>query len=350
MKTLAILMLIGLGILTRPTLAQQAAMTGLKGEYYAGTNFDRLVTTRTDKAINFVWTTTKEGWFGSEERVYVSPAPGVPAENFSVRWTGSLRAPETGVYTLVVSTDDGMRVFLGGVTVLDTWRNQPVTDYSREVELEAGKTYPIKVEYYQVRWDATAKVSWKLPSDPPEAAPRIIGGASFSPPQRPKPLAPKPIEEDKPVAVVVPEPALKPAPKPVRAEVKPKATPADVAVQPADPLPATLRKGTTLTLPNMYFELNSPELLSSSEPTLDQLVAALEKQPEVRIEIAGHTDLAKDQVRSRQLSLERANNIRDYLVENGINTQRISTIGYGCTKPLYNRSDARNRRVEVQVR
>lgn len=325
-------------------------MTGLKGEYYAGTDFDRLVTTRTDRAINFVWTTTKSGWFGSEEREYVSPAPGVPAENFSVRWTGTLRAPESGVYTLVVSTDDGMRVWLGGINVLDTWRNQPVTDYTREVELEAGKSYPIKVEYYQVRWDATAKVSWKLPSDPPEAAPRIIGGASFSPPARPKPLAPKPIEEDKPVAVIVPEPAPKPAPKRVAADVRPKTAPATVVAQPAEPLPATLRKGTTLTLPNMYFELNSPELLASSEPTLNQLVTALEKQPEVRIEIAGHTDLAKDLVRSRQLSLERANNIRDYLVENGINTQRISTIGYGCTKPLYNRSDARNRRVEVQVR
>jgi len=350
MKTLAILLMLGLGFGARPALAQQAAMTGLKGEYYAGTDFDRLVTTRTDRAINFVWTTTKAGWFGSEEREYVSPAPGVPAENFSVRWTGTLRAPESGVYTLVVSTDDGMRVFLGGVTVLDTWRNQPVTDYTRDVELEAGKSYPIKVEYYQVRWDATAKVAWKLPSDPPEAAPRIIGGASFSPPARPKPLAPKPIEEDKPVAVIVPEPAPKPAPKRVAADVRPKTAPATVVAQPAEPLPATLRKGTTLTLPNMYFELNTPELLPGSEPTLNQLVAALEKQPEVRIEIAGHTDLAKDLVRSRQLSLERANNIRDYLVENGIDSQRISTVGYGCTKPLYNRGDARNRRVEVQVR
>lgn len=328
-------------------------MTGLKGEYFAGTDFDRLVTTRTDKAINFVWTTTKQGWFGSEEREYVSPAPGVPAENFSVRWTGSLRAPESGVYTLVVSTDDGMRVWLGGLNVLDTWRNQPVSDYSREIELEAGKTYPIKVEYYQVRWDAVAKVSWKLPSDPPNAAPRIIGGASFMPAPRPKPLAPQALEDDKPVAVIIPEPTpkptSKPAAKPVVVNVKPKAAP-PANTRAVETLPTTLRRGTTLTLPNMYFELNSPELLASSEPTLDQLVAALEKQPEVRIEIAGHTDLAKDLVRSRQLSLERADNIRDYLVENGIDSQRISTLGYGCTKPLYSRSDARNRRVEVRVR
>lgn len=324
-------------------------MTGLKGEYYAGTNFDRLVTTRTDRAINFVWTTTKQGWFGSEDREYISPAPGVPAENFSVRWTGTLKAPESGVYTLVVTTDDGMRVFLGGLTVLDTWRNQPVTDYSREVELEAGKTYPIKVEYYQVRWDAVAKVAWKLPSDPPEAPARIIGAANFSLAPRPKPMAPKAVEDDKPVAVVVPEPAPKPKPKPAPAEAKPKAA-SPVVQNTVEALPTTLRKGTTLTLPNMYFELNTPELLPSSEPTLDQLVAALEKQPDVRIEIAGHTDLAKDLVRSRQLSLERANNIRNYLVENGIGAERIATIGYGCTKPLYTRSDARNRRVEVKVR
>ena len=115
------------------------------------------------------------------------------------------------------------------------------------------------------------------------------------------------------------------------------------------PLPA-LKRGTTLTLPNIYFELNTPELLPSSEPTLDALVTALQKQPDLSIEIAGHTDLAKDQAQSRRLSLRRAEVVKAYLVDEGIDSSRISTAVYGCTKPLYNRSDAKNRRVEVAVR
>jgi OmpA-OmpF porin, OOP family len=89
--------------------------------------------------------------------------------------------------------------------------------------------------------------------------------------------------------------------------------------------------------------------MPNSEPTLDALVAAMEKEPEAQIEIAGHTDLSKDPARSMRLSQSRANTIRNYLMESGVEPGRIRTTGFGSTKPIYRVSDARNRRVEVRV-
>jgi outer membrane protein OmpA-like peptidoglycan-associated protein len=105
-----------------------------------------------------------------------------------------------------------------------------------------------------------------------------------------------------------------------------------------------------LTLPNIYFELNTPDLMPASEPTLDALVKALNSQPSLAIEISGHTDLAKDKAQSKRLSLKRAEVVKEYLVGEGIDGNRISTVGYGSSRPKLNRSDASNRRVEVRVK
>ena len=78
----------------------QENVRGLTGTYYKGAHFEERVLTRTDASINFNW--------DNEE-----PAPGVPQENFSVRWTGFIKAPVTGTYTFQITTDDGMRVWLG---------------------------------------------------------------------------------------------------------------------------------------------------------------------------------------------------------------------------------------------
>ena len=354
-----------------PALAQQqATLHGLRGEYYQGRNFDNLKIVRNDRAIDFNWTRKSSSLFNSRE--FLSPAPGVPAEYFSVRWTGQLLAPETGVYTLDVTTDDGMRIWLGGVMVLDSWKNQPATEYTADVELNAGNYYPIKVEYYQVQFDARATVAWRLPSQPYNAPAQPISSTYFTPavPQKPKPFAPQPSGSELKVgntfgqADAPPDFSAEPnsghgAVKVGLAEIETvsprpgivKATTARPSrnVRRIAPVPA-LKSGTTLTLPNMYFELNTPDLMPASEPTLDALIDALKAQPGVQIQIAGHTDLAKDKAQSVRLSQERADVVRDYLVENGIDSMRITAKGYGCAKPLVNKSDAKNRRVEVVVK
>ena len=86
--------------------AVPASGNGLRGEYYAGERFEARKFTRIDPAIDFDWN-------------FQQPGPDVPAERFSVCWMVYLFAPVSGVYTLQVIVDDGMRVWLNGRKVLD---------------------------------------------------------------------------------------------------------------------------------------------------------------------------------------------------------------------------------------
>jgi alpha-D-xyloside xylohydrolase len=72
---------------------------GLIGEYFAGMKFDSLVHSQRDTMLHFEW--SAEG------------APGVGKEDFSVRWTGQIRVPETGRYEFEAMSDDGVNLFVG---------------------------------------------------------------------------------------------------------------------------------------------------------------------------------------------------------------------------------------------
>jgi outer membrane protein OmpA-like peptidoglycan-associated protein len=348
---------LGLFLASIDTLKAQTnpQIKGLRGEYYTGRNFNQLVVVRTDASINFNWTAQVKSWMGNETKEYREPAPGVGSENFSIRWTGQLLAPESGTYTIQITTDDGMRVWLGNVKILDYFKNQPVATYSVDVNMEAGRTYPLKVEYYQANYDAVARLSWVLPSRP-DVTPFPIPAGHFylAPLERPKPIALQPSNPDPEPVPNPPAPVLASVAKtPIKVE-KPKESPkpainTKVETARSTAIPA-LRRGTTLTLPNLYFELNTPELLPTSTPTLNALVKALDEQPDLQIEIAGHTDLAIDKDQSLRLSRRRAEGVKEYLTEHGIDSSRITTLGYGCSRPKIAKSDASNRRVEVRVK
>ncbi len=333
-----------------PPLGLQAAPAhqGLRASYYAGRNFDRLVLSRPEATINYVWTRKNRDFFGSGFD-YQAPAPGVPAEDFSVRWQGQLRAPEAGVYTFQASVDDGMRVYLGNDLILNAWQNQPATAYTVQVELEAGATYALRVEYYQARFESEARLNWSLPSAGPDARPRPIAAAYLTPPAeaRPNPLKPQPL-----AAQVPPQnaPALGPPPiQPMPDAAAPFARPAQKLVAPGA-MPARLAKGTSLTLSNLFFDINSADLAPASAPTLDALAQTLLAQPDLSITIAGHTDLARNRAESLKLSADRAQAIKDYLIEAGVEPDRLATEAFGFDKPLVPGRDPRNRRVVITVR
>jgi beta-glucosidase len=92
------------------------------------------------------------------------PMPGVNATHFSVRWTASLVAPETGSYRIGIASDDGARLFIDGKRVVDNWSNGAMRTASATVALEAGKTYVFKAEYFQAAGDAAVSIGWILPS------------------------------------------------------------------------------------------------------------------------------------------------------------------------------------------
>jgi len=95
-----------------------------------------------------------------------SPAPGIPHDNFSVRWTGKLVAPASGEYIFAFTGDDGFRVFLDGKRLLDHWVNGRATTLRGQATLVTGRTYDLRVEFFQAGGDYLARFAWHTPEKP----------------------------------------------------------------------------------------------------------------------------------------------------------------------------------------
>lgn len=93
--------------------------------------------------------------------------------------------------------------------------------------------------------------------------------------------------------------------------------------------------------------------VNSSKTTLDAILLGLQNTPDAMIELSGHTDNKGEEEVLKTLSEGRANAVKDYLVENGIDAARISAIGYGASMPIAdNETDegrAQNRRTEIKI-
>jgi hypothetical protein len=132
-----------------------APANGLTATYYNdpgnGTHFATLKLTRVDSTVNFNW--------GS-----ASPASGVTADNFSVRWTGRVQAPTTGTYRFTTQSDDGIRLWVNGVQVINNWTDHGSTaNTSSAITLTAGVKYTITLEYYEKGGSAVAQLKWTPP-------------------------------------------------------------------------------------------------------------------------------------------------------------------------------------------
>ncbi|HVI47116.1 MAG TPA: PA14 domain-containing protein [Chitinophaga sp.] len=127
---------------------------GLKGEYFSGRNFENKVFEKTDTSINF----------NSPEEINAGRPDGAPwvSEDFSVRWTGRLKAPVTGTYTFSISTDDGARLYLNDSLLLDTWNEKP-TSKSATVNFLAGQVCNIRLEYYNGPRYVRMLLKWSYP-------------------------------------------------------------------------------------------------------------------------------------------------------------------------------------------
>ena len=114
-----------------------------------------------------------------------------------------------------------------------------------------------------------------------------------------------------------------------------------------------LAVGAVVKMNNLFFDKGTANLLPESEPQMDQIVALLNDNPTMVIELGGHTDNRGVPSANIRLSLERVQAVKAYLTDNGIAPERVETVGYGGDKPVadnrYEETRALNRRVEIKV-
>jgi OmpA-OmpF porin, OOP family len=114
-----------------------------------------------------------------------------------------------------------------------------------------------------------------------------------------------------------------------------------------------IEKGEIVRLNNIFFDYNKSELKPESFPELNRLISFMKQNPDLRIEIAGHTDNSGSSEYNMGLSGDRASSVKRFLVSQGIDPQRVSSKSYGETKPLSsNETDEGrqlNRRVEFKI-
>ncbi|MEP7253168.1 MAG: OmpA family protein [Ginsengibacter sp.] len=109
----------------------------------------------------------------------------------------------------------------------------------------------------------------------------------------------------------------------------------------------------TFVLDNVEFDFGKYSLRPESFPALNDLVDYLNRKPNERIEIGGHTDNVGSDERNLVLSLERAKTIIAYLVSKGIDNSRVVAKGYGAEEPIEENTTEegrqKNRRTEVKI-
>ncbi len=139
------------------TVTEITQTSGLLGEYFAQRDNGVseipaawvVTATRLDANVNFDWGNGAPG-----------PA-GIGTDNFSVRWTGSVNVPTTGNYVFYTRGDDGMRLWIDDVLVINAWWDQGPTQYaSAPIALTAGTPADIRYEFFENGGGAVAQLKW----------------------------------------------------------------------------------------------------------------------------------------------------------------------------------------------
>jgi len=357
MRSILLLGYLLLGLLAQPSRAQ----AGLRGDYYAGTNFERKIFSRIDPAIHFNW----------DRR---NPGPGLSRSEYSIRWTGKLLAPTTGEFQFYAKVNDGIRVWVGNKLVLDSWHLNAYKQYAGSIVLEAGHYYDLRIDYFNaIEW-GEIYLYWKPPTAKAALKPSAERGEPISanyffqkaPQNRagyglagtavikrsvvtaiPKPVHSPTLKSRKP------KPVLEPVPSPKITVTKLLPTDSSSSSQ-VDAEPQTaITAGATLILRTVQFEQSSYVLLAEASTELNKLVQALEANPQWQVHIAGHTDNVGETRLNMTLSEQRAKVVAMYLIRQGIADERITTEGFGSTQPFGNNTTeeerSKNRRVTIVI-
>lgn len=167
------------------------------------------------------------------------------------------------------------------------------------------------------------------------------------------PEGPQTPQVNEPLATVSPR-----APTPVVTPVVPKQQPAPTRPSDANNTLAGVKRsdmttGKTILMADIQFETDSTRLIKPSMPALEELYSFLSNNPDVSVEVGGHTSGFADKDYAQELSTARAKAVADYLIRRGIQSHRVKYKGYGKEKPIDTNDTAagrkRNQRVEIKI-
>ena len=122
---------------------------GLKGNYFSNSGLKgNPAFEKQDEQLNFKWT-------------LYSPNPEkLQPDNYSVRWTGKLEAPNSGKYQLGLRGNDGFRLFLNGKLLIDHWEKLSYSTKTVEVDFIKGHKSDIAIEFHENRGEANIELIW----------------------------------------------------------------------------------------------------------------------------------------------------------------------------------------------
>ncbi|TCV15157.1 beta-glucosidase [Sphingobacterium alimentarium] len=122
---------------------------GLKVEYFDNVNLiGQPVETQVTPHINNSWT------LGSPDDSKLH------FDNYSIRWTGEIKAPKTGTIDIGLQGNDGFRLFINNELIIDKWEKLSYSTITKPYQIEKDKSYQIKVEFRETRGNAQIKLIW----------------------------------------------------------------------------------------------------------------------------------------------------------------------------------------------
>src|SRR6478736_2027526 len=159
---------------------QDITISALNTAYVKAEYFNQISKTVTEIPSN--WTVTATRTEANINNNYAGAAPGptgIGATNWSARWTGSVIPNTTEAYTFYLSADDGVRLWINNVLVVDQWKDQGTTEYAfAAINLTAGTPALFRMEYYQATGGSAALLKWSSPT----IAKQIIPSTSIGDP------------------------------------------------------------------------------------------------------------------------------------------------------------------------
>ena len=139
-------------------IAASSEYHGMLATYYNNIDFTGTAVQRVDQSINFDWNGA-------------APIAGIDGSSWSARWEGNLTANATETYTFHATVDDGVRLWVNNVLLIDSWQYQAATTYSGSINLVAGQQYAVRMEYFQGGGGSSAKLEWSSASNLREVIP-----------------------------------------------------------------------------------------------------------------------------------------------------------------------------------